>query len=101
MSPRPTARLTRRGLLTGAAAVAGLEVTRRAVAGAAPAPNAGPAPQAGAPAPATSWGHAAEPRGLDIAVTVGREKQGRFGLMFPKLPAYASHSLSAAILVAL
>jgi hypothetical protein len=29
------------------------------------------------------------PRGSDIAVTVGRNAQGRFGLMFPKLPAFA------------
>jgi Animal haem peroxidase len=28
------------------------------------------------------------PRGSDIAVTVGRNTQGRFGLMFPKLPAF-------------
>jgi hypothetical protein len=82
--PSTAVRLTRRGLLTGAAAVAGLEVTRRAVAGAAPA-----ASTSAAPSTAGGWQHAVEPRGSDIAVAVGREKEGRFGVMFKKLPAYA------------
>jgi hypothetical protein len=33
--------------------------------------------------------HGKELRGLDIAVRKGRDKEGRFGLMFKKLPAYS------------
>jgi hypothetical protein len=32
--------------------------------------------------------HAADQRGLDIAVKAGRDKEARFGLMFKKLPAF-------------
>jgi Animal haem peroxidase len=36
------------------------------------------------------WQHAVgDPRGSDIAVAVGRTKEGRFGLMFKNLPAFA------------
>ena len=47
------------------------------------AASAAPAARLGA------WQHAiGAPRGSDIAVTVGREQEGRFGLLFKKLPAF-------------
>lgn len=72
--------LSRRGFLRGATVAAATS----------PLVLAG-VPAVAAPAgPARGWGHAVgAPRGADIAVTVGREQQGRFGMAFPKLPAYA------------
>src|SRR5688500_1418994 len=52
-----------------------------------PDPTAAPAV---AEAPAEIGGHAVgDPRGAQIAVSAGRDKQARFGLMFPALPAFA------------
>src|SRR4051812_41668873 len=52
-----------------------------------PTPTVGPAPTiAGAP----KWRHAVgDPRGSDIAKAVGRDKEGRFGLMFKNAPAFS------------
>ena len=69
---------TRRQLFAGAAAVA---------AGATVCPFGAASAAAGPTQP--GWGHAAAQRGTDIAVTAGRSAEGRFGLMFKKLAAYA------------
>jgi hypothetical protein len=47
------------------------------------------AEQAASAAAPGAWRHAiGAPRGSDIAVTVGRAQEGRFGLLFKKLPAH-------------
>ena len=86
--------VTRRSLLFGAAA--GLAATS-GLAGAGPAAAAQKAKSGGAaagkvaPLPgAPAWKHAVgDPRGIDIAVTSGRNAEARYGLMFKSLPAYA------------
>ena len=86
--------VSRRGVLTGVmAGLAALPVTGQAhAAPKAPTPKV-PAPTAPAAArvlSATRSGHGTgAPRGSDIAVTAGRTKEGRFGVMFKKLPAFA------------
>ncbi|MUN63221.1 peroxidase [Kocuria sediminis] len=85
--------ISRRGVLGGV--MAGLATLPAAVpAHAAPRKPAPAAPAAGpAAAPilsAARSGHGVgAPRGSDIAITAGRAKEGRFGVMFKKLPAFA------------
>jgi len=96
--PGPAARVTRRGLLAGGAALAGgttLLGTRSAWGGTSAArrgASAGAGGSTAAPA-ATSGGsaarHATPLRGSDIVTVKGRSAEGRFGLMFKKLPAHA------------
>jgi hypothetical protein len=70
--------LGRRGFMKAAAAGAAAPVVVPAIAG-----------HAAGAAPRGAWQHAiGAPRGSDIAVTVGRAQEGRFGLLFKKLPAY-------------
>jgi Animal haem peroxidase len=105
MSADNVRRPSRRQVLAGAAAFVGAAAGcpfSAANAAARPASGAslaaGPASAAaaasggvsGAAASSTGagWGHAAAQRGTDIAVTAGRSAEGRFGLMFKKLPAY-------------
>jgi Animal haem peroxidase len=80
--------LSRRNLLKrfgiGLAAAPMLQRSQRASAAAAPA-AAGPR-IAGAPRSPHAVG---DPRGSDIAVAAGRTKEGRFGVMFKSLPAFA------------
>ncbi len=72
--------LTRRGLLRGTA-VGVVATPLVALTGTG---NAAP----GTTTP--TWEHAVgAPRGADIATTVGRQQEGRFGLMFKKLPAFS------------
>lgn len=79
--------LSRRSVLQGAlAASAAAAVCPFTGAAAAAAPARGSAPAAGLPA-ATTGGHSQVQRGLDVAVRAGRSVEGRFGLMFKKLPA--------------
>ncbi|GIE83140.1 myeloperoxidase [Actinoplanes philippinensis] len=74
--------IERRTLLAGTAAVAATVGT----AGAGIATPAHAAPDAAAPA---DWKHAvAGNRGSDIAVKAGRDKEGRFGVMFKQADAY-------------
>ena len=86
--------VSRRGVLTGLAA--GLVAL--------PAPGVHAAPRKPPSAPAAGvlsrgTGHGVgDPRGADIAVTAGRRTEGRYGVMFPKLPAFAPDD---ALLVAL
>src|SRR4051794_39233533 len=70
--------LTRRGVLAGAAALAGANALLR------PRLAAG---SAGATAAAAR--HAAVERGVDVTAARGRDREGRFGLMFKKLDAFA------------
>jgi hypothetical protein len=66
------------------AASSGTATTSVATASAAPATTTTPL------LPAKGWSHAVgDPRGSDLAVAVNRSKQGRFGLMFPSLAAFA------------
>ncbi|WP_083665147.1 heme peroxidase family protein [Kocuria sp. CNJ-770] len=88
-----TGGISRRGVLGGV--MAGLATLPAAgPAHAAPRKPAPTAPAAGpAAAPilsAARSGHGVgAPRGSDIAITAGRAKEGRFGVMFKKLPAFA------------
>jgi hypothetical protein len=84
-------RLSRRALLMGAAtSIVAPLLGRARDATAATAPTGGVGKGA-APVPgAARWQHAVgDPRGSDIAVAVGRGREGRFGLMFKKLPPFA------------
>nr|AHE14777.1 putative heme peroxidase [uncultured bacterium] len=76
----------RRRVLAGVAALAGGPVLLRPeAADAAPGAAAGSTATAGPP-----WRHAVgDPRGSDIAVAVGRAREGRFGVMFKKLDGFA------------
>jgi hypothetical protein len=76
----------RRALLGGATGVVAASVC-----GAAPAAGAAVAPQtAMAPEAARRWTHAAGVlRGSDIAVRAGRDKEGRFGVMFKNADGFA------------
>ncbi|GIE31703.1 myeloperoxidase [Actinoplanes italicus] len=77
--------IDRRRLLAGTAAVAATVGTTGAAALATPA-HAAPGAPAGAPA---DWKHAvAGNRGSEIAVKGGRDKEGRFGIMFKNTEAY-------------
>ncbi len=82
-SPHPVLNrgVSRRNLLRGAAM------------GAAAAPVLGRTGLGHAAPPTTTptWQHAVgAPRGADIAVSAGRDQEGRFGMMFKKLPAYSA-----------
>ncbi len=85
--------VSRRGVITGL--VAGLATLP--VAGQAQAAPKAPSPKTPAAGPSSSpvlsaarSGHGVgAPRGSDIAITAGRTKEGRFGVMFKKLPAFA------------
>jgi hypothetical protein len=85
------AKLSRRGVLAGLTALALTPVVGGvSLSGG----SGGPAVSvAAAAAPkkrrALRASHAADQRGLDIAVKGGRDKEARFGLMFKKLPAFA------------
>ncbi|MFD3445222.1 heme peroxidase family protein [Microbacteriaceae bacterium 4G12] len=88
VSTESTGTISRRGVLIGLAASWSMlsAIGSTTVAHAAPAVRKVAKILSGA----AGAGHAAgNPRGADIAVTVGRNAQGRFGLMFPKLPAFA------------
>ncbi|HST71223.1 MAG TPA: heme peroxidase family protein [Kocuria rosea] len=80
--------VSRRGALAGlAAGLAALPVVGATGAHAAPRR---PAPAAAPGVLSRGTGHGAgELRGSGIAVTVGRKAEGRFGVMFPKLPAFS------------
>ena len=97
--PAARTRLTRRGVIGGAGAVAAAVGGRaffapgEAAAGeTGPGAAAGTRPAAGetrAAAATEPWRHAVgAPRGSDIAVTAGRSKEARFGVMFKSLEAY-------------
>jgi hypothetical protein len=81
--------MSRRGLMKAGVAVAGLAATPVSVG----APSAAAAtvgqhavPVAGPPV----WKHAVgDPRGIDIAITTGRNAEARFGVMFKSLPAFS------------
>src|SRR4051794_17587458 len=78
--------LTRREVMAGATvAVAGAALSARV-----PVARAAGLTGAGA-VEATAWRHggALAQRGVDIPSVAGREAEGRFGLMFKKLPGYA------------
>ncbi|MBO3743444.1 peroxidase family protein [Actinoplanes flavus] len=78
--------IDRRTLLAGTAAVAATVSTTGIAAAAAPAHAAAP----GAPAARADWKHGgAGTRGSEIAVKAGRDKEGRFGIMFKNTEAYA------------
>ncbi|MFF0990102.1 peroxidase family protein [Kocuria nitroreducens] len=85
--------VSRRGVITGV--MAGLVTLP--IAGQAQAAPKVPSPKAPGPGRASSpllsaarSGHGVgAPRGADIAITAGRTKEGRFGVMFKKLPAFA------------
>jgi hypothetical protein len=76
---------TRRSVLASAAGIAAVVGTRGSgKAGLAAA--AGPRTAAAGP---SGWGHAVgDPRGSAVAVKVGRFAEGRFGVMFKRLPPY-------------
>jgi hypothetical protein len=81
--------VSRRGLLAGIGAVAGAGVMAGAGTASARPRSADPAADLRAAA-GSGWKHAVgDPRGSDIAVVVGRSQEGRFGVMFKKLDAYA------------
>ncbi|MBC3194307.1 peroxidase [Pseudonocardia sp. C8] len=87
-----TPAVSRRRVLAGAglAALAALTGLGGTAAGATPGTRRAPLP--GRPRRArrgVRGGHAqGDPRGSDIAVRVGRDKEARFGLMFKQLPAF-------------
>jgi Animal haem peroxidase len=77
--------LRRRSVLAGVGALAGIQFL--------PVPKAAWADESSGPrkaaVSAAGWKHAVgEPRGSDIAVKVGRNQEGRFGVMFKKLDPY-------------
>lgn len=82
---------SRRGALAGL--LAGLTTLPAAAAQQSHAAPRTPPSRPAGPAPVLTgarWAHAVgDPRGADIAVTAGRTKEGRFGLMFKDLPAFA------------
>jgi hypothetical protein len=88
---RPASGVSRRGFLTTALTAAMVPAVGGigTAAAATEEPPAG-TPEAPAPAPtgpAETAAHAVgDPRGTDIAVKAGRNKRGRYGLMFPELP---------------
>ncbi|TDL46623.1 peroxidase family protein [Kocuria rosea] len=80
--------VSRRGVLAGlAAGLVALPAVDAPAAHAAPRKPATP-PAAGVLSRGSGHG-AGELRGSQIAVTSGRRAEGRFGVMFPKLPAFA------------
>jgi hypothetical protein len=83
--------LSRRSMLAGLASLAALPLVG-GLGGTAMAAPAKPRPRAAAPAPrrAARGAHGVgNPRGSDIAVRSGRDKEARFGLMFKRLPAFS------------
>nr|AHE14713.1 putative ovoperoxidase [uncultured bacterium] len=87
--PRAAA-VSRRGVLAGAAALAGGPVLLPSQAAGASRHSAslGTAGAVGSAAD-QPWRHAVgDPRGSDIAVAVGRDREGRFGVMFKRLDAF-------------
>jgi hypothetical protein len=86
--------VSRRTVLAGLAGLAALPVmggTAHAAPRRPPAPTAAPAPPPPVRRPRAARGaHAVgNPRGSDIAVRAGRDKEARFGVMFKKLPAFS------------
>jgi len=82
-------RLSRRGVIAGAGAAAAAVGGKAMFAPIAAAAETAPRADAAAAAPVTTWRHAAALRGSDIAVTVGRGREARFGVMFKSLSAYS------------
>ena len=85
--------LSRRSMLAGLASLAALPLVG-GLGGTAMAAPAKPRPRAAAPAPrrarAARGAHGVgNPRGSDIAVRSGRDREARFGLMFKRLPAFS------------
>ncbi|NMI01047.1 peroxidase family protein [Pseudonocardia acidicola] len=87
--------MSRRRVLAGAAGLAALPVLAGVGAPAAAAPGPAGAAAPAQPAPrrarprALKGGHGiGDPRGSDIAVRAGRDKEARFGVMFKRLPAF-------------
>jgi hypothetical protein len=87
--------VSRRRVLAGAAGLAAVPVLSGLGATAEAAPVV-TAPRGGAAAAAVSRARAlvgahgkGDPRGSDIAVKLGRDKEARFGLMFKQLPAFS------------
>ncbi|HEX2073615.1 MAG TPA: heme peroxidase family protein [Geodermatophilus sp.] len=79
--------VSRRSMLAGLAALPLVGAMGGTALAAPKAPKAPPAPTA--PARATRAAHAVgNPRGSDIAVLAGREKEARFGVMFKRTPAF-------------
>jgi hypothetical protein len=85
---RPGGRFSRRAMLAGLAAAAALPVvggTGTAMAAPWRRPNA---PTLNRPRAARGAHAVGNPRGSDIAVRFGRDREARFGLMFKRLPAF-------------
>jgi hypothetical protein len=85
--------LSRRSMLAGLAGLAALPLVG-GLGGTAMAAPAKPGPRAAAPTPrprrAARGAHAVgNPRGSDIAVRSGRDKEARFGVLFKRLPAFS------------
>jgi hypothetical protein len=81
--------LSRRGVLAGLAAGLVALPAVEAPARAAPPRAAPPRSSAGGVLSGGGGHGSAHLRGSDIAVTAGRKAEGRFGVMFPQLPAFA------------
>jgi hypothetical protein len=81
--------MSRRRLMKAGVAVAGLAAARVPLgtpSAAAATVSRHAVPVAGAPV----WKHAVgDPRGIDIAITTGRNAEARYGLMFKSLPAFS------------
>jgi hypothetical protein len=89
-----TADVSRRALIRGALGAAGAAAVCPFSGAAMAAPKTSATARAAkvgaAPAATTlqrAWGHSMVPRGASVAVKVGRAAEGRYGLMFKKLPA--------------
>jgi hypothetical protein len=79
--------ITRRGVVGGAGVVAAAVGGRFFFA---PGDAAAGEAASATAAPARPWQHAVgDPRGSDIAVTAGRQKEARFGVMFKKLDGFS------------
>lgn len=84
--------VNRRTALLGAAAVVASPLLLSSTAARAATASGGTTATTPLPwvAPSGCWSHAVgDPRGTDVAVAVSRTAQGRFGVMFPQLPAFA------------
>jgi hypothetical protein len=90
-----TRRLTRRGVIAGAGAVAAVAGGKAMFAPLAAAADTTRSPAGGAAkavpvAPDRPWKHAiGDPRGSDIVLTAGRYREARFGVMFKDLPGFS------------
>jgi Animal haem peroxidase len=90
--PRQGGRFSRRSMLAGLTSLAAAPLLGRGVAQAAPGrtPTAPAKPTKPARPRATRGSHAVgNPRGSDIAVRSGRDKEARFGVMFKSLKAFS------------